>query len=39
MGYALTLHETGLEPVFTMAGVMVLALGHRLNIMAGEHSF
>jgi methyl coenzyme M reductase gamma subunit len=39
MGYALTLHETGLEPVFTMAGVMILALGHRLNIMAGEHSF
>jgi hypothetical protein len=38
-GYALTLHETGLEPVFTMAGVMILALGHRLNIMAGEHSF
>ena len=39
MGYALTLHETGLEPVFTMAGVMILALGHRLNMMAGEHSF
>ena len=39
MGYALTLHETGLEPVYTMAGVMILALGHRLNIMAGEHSF
>jgi hypothetical protein len=39
MGYALTLHETGLEPVFTIAGVMILALGHRLNIMAGEHSF
>jgi MerC mercury resistance protein len=39
MAYALTLHETGLEPVITMAGVMILALGHRLNIMAGEHSF
>ena len=39
MAYAMTLHETGLEPVFTMAGVMMLALGHRLNIMAGEHSF
>jgi hypothetical protein len=39
MAYALTLHETGLEPVFTIAGVMILALGHRLNIMAGEHSF
>jgi hypothetical protein len=39
MGYALTLHETGLEPIFTVAGVMVLALGHRLNVMAAEHSF
>src|SRR6478609_2145601 len=29
MAYAMTLHETGLEPVFTMAGVMMLALGHR----------
>jgi hypothetical protein len=39
MGYAMTLHETGLEPVYTIAGVMVLALGHRLNILAAEHSF
>jgi hypothetical protein len=39
MGYALTLHETGLEPVYTVAGVMILALGHRLNVMAAEHSF
>ena len=39
MGYALTLHETGLEPVYTIAGVMILALGHRLNLMAAEHSF
>lgn len=39
MAYALTLHETGLEPVYTVAGVMILALGHRLNVMAGEHSF
>jgi MerC mercury resistance protein len=39
MAYALSLHETGLEPVFTMAGVMILALGHRLNIMASQHSF
>jgi hypothetical protein len=39
MGYALTLHETGLEPVFTVAGVMILALGHRLNVMASRHSF
>ena len=39
MGYALTLHETGMEPVFTVAGVMILALGHRLNVMAAEHSY
>lgn len=39
MGYAMTLHESGLEPVYTIAGVMVLALGHRLNILAAEHSF
>jgi hypothetical protein len=39
MGYALSLRETGLEPVFTVAGVMILALGHRLNVMAAEHSF
>jgi hypothetical protein len=39
MGYALTMREGGLEPVFTMAGVMILALGHRLNVMAAQHSF
>lgn len=39
MAYALTLHETGLEPIYTIAGVMTLALGHRLNLMAREHSF
>lgn len=39
MGYALTLHESGLEPIFTMTGVMILALGHRLNGMAAQHSF
>ena len=38
MGYALTLRETALEPVYTVAGVMILALGHRLNRMAAEHS-
>ena len=27
MGYALTLHETGLEPIYTVAGVMILAGG------------
>ena len=39
MGFALTLHESGQEPLFTVAGVMILALGHRLNVMATEHSF
>ena len=39
MGYALTLHETGFEPVATLAGVMMLALGHRLNVLAAEHGF
>jgi hypothetical protein len=39
MGYALTLHETGMEPVFTIAGVMILSLGHRLNVMAAQQSF
>jgi hypothetical protein len=36
MGYALTLPDGGHEPIFTMAGVFVLALGHRLNLMAAE---
>jgi hypothetical protein len=39
MGFALTLHEGGQEPLFTVAGVMILALGHRLNVMAAQHSF
>jgi MerC mercury resistance protein len=39
MAYAMTLHETGFEPVFTIAGVSILALGHRLNLMAHQPSF
>jgi hypothetical protein len=39
MAGALSLHETGHEPVYTVVGVMILALGHRLNVMATEHSF
>lgn len=39
MAYALALHEARLEPLYTVAGVMILALGHRLNAMASEHSF
>lgn len=36
MAYALTMAEGPHEPLFTLAGVMVLALGHRLNVLAGE---
>lgn len=39
MAVALSLPEGGLEPVYTMAGVMVLALGHRLNVLAAENGF
>jgi hypothetical protein len=39
MGYAMSLHETGFEPVFTILGVSVLALGHRLNMLAKQPSF
>jgi hypothetical protein len=37
MAFALTLPEGGHEPLFTVAGVTVLALGHRLNMKAGGH--
>jgi hypothetical protein len=36
MAYAMTLHESGYEPAVTIAGVLILALGHRLNIEAAE---
>ena len=39
MAFAMTLHESGYEPVVTILGVSVLALGHRLNIMAKLHGF
>jgi hypothetical protein len=39
MAYAMTLHESGLEPAYTIIGVSVLALGHRLNLMAKQPSF
>ena len=39
MAYALTLPEGAHEPLYTVAGVMILALGHRLNLMAKEQSF
>jgi hypothetical protein len=37
MAWALTLHEAGHEPLYTMAGVSILALAHRFNIKAGAH--
>jgi hypothetical protein len=39
MAFAMTLHESGYEPLVTIAGVAVLALGHRLNMMAKRQSF
>jgi MerC mercury resistance protein len=39
MAGALSLPEGGHEAVYTVAGVMILALGHRLNVMATEHGF
>jgi hypothetical protein len=38
MAYALTMHERGMEPVYTVIGVSILALGHRLNSRAGQRS-
>jgi hypothetical protein len=39
MAGALTLPHDGSEAAMTICGVMILALGHRLNQMATEHSF
>jgi len=36
MAGALSLPHDGREPVYTVIGVMVVALGHRLNVLAGE---
>ena len=36
MAFAMTLHESGYEPVVTIVGVSILALGHRLNFIASE---
>jgi hypothetical protein len=38
MAYGMSLHESGYEPEFTILGVSVLALGHRLNMMARHAS-
>src|SRR6476661_10559846 len=34
MAGALSLPHGGREPIYTVVGVMILALGHRLNVMA-----
>jgi hypothetical protein len=39
MAGALSLPHDGQEPIFTVVGVMILALGHRLNVMATETGF
>lgn len=39
MAGALSLPEGGHEPIYTVAGVAILALGHRLNVMATEQGF
>jgi hypothetical protein len=39
MAGALQLPEGGHEPLYTVAGVMILALGHRLNLLAADHGF
>ena len=36
MAGALSLPHDGREPVYTVIGVMILALGHRLNVMASD---
>jgi hypothetical protein len=37
MAGAMTLpHEGGQEAIYTMGGVMILALGHRLNAIAAD---
>lgn len=36
MAGALSLPHDGREPVYTVIGVMIVALGHRLNVLASE---
>jgi MerC mercury resistance protein len=36
---ALSLPEGGHEPIYTVVGVMIVALGHRLNVLATHDSF
>jgi len=39
MAGALSLPHDGREPIYTVIGVMIVALGHRLNAMAAENGF
>ena len=39
MAGALSLPEDGHEAIYTVAGVMIVALGHRLNFIAAHHDF
>jgi hypothetical protein len=39
MAGALSLPEGGHEALYTVAGVMIVALGHRLNFIAAHHDF
>lgn len=39
MAGALSLPEGGNEPIYTVVGVMILALGHRLNVLAARQGF
>jgi hypothetical protein len=39
MAGALSLPEGGHEAAYTVAGVLVVALGHRLNFIAAHHDF
>ncbi len=39
MAGALSLPEGGHEPIYTVIGVSILALGHRLNVIATDQGF
>ena len=36
MAGALTMPHDGREPIYTVIGVLIVALGHRLNVLASE---
>jgi MerC mercury resistance protein len=37
MAGALSLPEGGHEPIYTVVGVLIVALGHRLNVLAADN--